>query len=765
MYKLRLTLPGHELDVRGIAAVSEEKIVSGSRDGTARVWDLSLTLDTNPNNEICFLSPTGAFVNAVAYVSSAYTGDVVAVGGKDAIIYLSELHGSFVKPGDDFGKFQLVGHQGNVCSLHYRDDVLASGSWDCTAKVWDLSSFSVKYDLKGHSASVWDAKIVDAADEIYLTCSADRTIRKWKAGKEVAQFNGHNDVVRKLLILPGGKQFVSASNDCTLKIWDLETGAVLQTLHGHDSFIYDIAILSNGDLVSTAEDRTVRIWRNGKTLQAITLPCISVWCVDTLPNDDIAVGGSDKMIYVFTASPDREATAGGIAEFTSLVQNSAISEQSFDDLKRTDIPGYEALEQGADEEGATKMVKSPAGVIEAHQWSGGQWVKIGDVVGSAGGSSGKKSYNGQEWDYVFDVDVEDGKPPLKLPYNANENPYTAAEKFLADNELPASYKEEVVRFIEQNTGGFLLEQSQGAPPTPSPAAPQAAPTSSSQTFKLLPEKSPIAFKEFKPEQLLKGFKKFNSEQPEAKAFSSLDSRAVESGLKDLKSKNALFIITNIVPKILSSWEPSQKLVGFDLLRVAIPRVTTVDLIQSTEAAEEILKMLLQSLDEVGEENLPLMMMIARVLCNLSTSTLFAQLFFTVDDHNQVSLNEYYEDVVNKVTVVVKIITSSSVASSQKHYGSALSSIASFLFDLTALSFNNKSLASNPSTSLAFFALLDEVAEDLIRADEESAYRVCVALGNLLVLKVTSDKPAWYGVCKTQYSGARFKDIYREIDLA
>ncbi|PVH16958.1 uncharacterized protein CXQ87_004516 [Candidozyma duobushaemuli] len=720
--------PGHESDVRGIAAVSDEKIVSGSRDGTARVWDLSLTLDTNPNNEICFSSPTGAFVNAVTFVNSAFTGDVAAVGGKDAIIYLSELHGSFVKPGDDFGKFQLVGHQGNVCSLNYKDDALISGSWDCTAKVWDLSSFSVKYDLKGHSASVWDAKIVDAAEEIYLTCSADRTIRKWKAGKEVAQYSGHNDVVRKLLILPGGKQFVSASNDCTLKVWDLESGAVLQTLHGHDSFIYDIAILSNGDLVSTAEDRTVRIWRNGKTLQAITLPCISVWCVDTLPNDDIAVGGSDKSIYVFTASPEREATANGIQEFTSLVQNSTISEQSIDDLKRTDIPGYEALEQGADEEGATKMVKSPAGVIEAHQWSGGQW-----------------SHNGKEWDYLFDVDVEDGKPPLKLPYNANENPYTAAERFLADHELPASYKDEVVRFIEQNTGGFSLEQSQGAP-----AVPQAASPPAPQNFKLLPEKSPITFKDYKPEQLVKGFKKFNSDQPESTAFSSSDVASVESGLHDLKSKNALFIITDIVPKILSSWESSQKLIGFDLLRVSIPRVTTVDLIQSTEAAEGILKMLLQSLDEVGEQDLPLVMMIARVLCNLTTSTLFAQLFFTLDDHNQVSLNEYYEEVVNKVTVVVKIITSSSVASSHKHYSSALTSVSSFLYDLTALSFNNTSLSNAPPRHLPSL---------------HSLMKVCVALGNLLVLKVTSSKPAWYDACKKLYSSARFKDIYRDIDLA
>lgn len=765
MYKLRSTLPGHELDVRGITAVSNEKIVSGSRDGTARAWDLSLTLDTNPNNEICFLSPTGAFVNAVKFIRSNIVGDMVAVGGKDAIIYLAEPHASFVKPGDDFGKYQLIGHQGNVCALHYSDNVLISSSWDCTAKVWDLSSCSVKYDLVGHSASVWDAKIVDAASDTFLTCSADRTIRKWKGSKEVARFTGHNDVVRKLLVLPSGKEFVSASNDCTLKIWDIETGNVLQTLHGHDSFIYDIAILSNGDLVSTAEDRTVRIWREGKTIQAITLPCISVWCVDVLPNDDIAVGGSDKMVYVFTASADRQATADGIKQFTSHVQNSTISEQSIDNLKKTDIPGYDALERPGKEEGATIMVKSPAGVIEAHQWSGGQWTKIGDVVGSAGGSSSKKSFDGKEWDYVFDVDVEDGKPPLKLPYNANENPYTAAERFLADHDLPASYKDEVVRFIEQNTAGILLDQTTGTPGDSSNLAPLAAPATSQKRYGVLPEKTPILFKEFNPELLIKGFNKFNGEQEDSTAFASLIVRNVEDSLRDLNSKNAIFLITKIIPKILSSWKPTQKLIGFDLLRASIPRVTTVDLIQSTEAAEEVLKLLLSSLDEVTEEDLTLIMMIARVLCNLTTSTLFVQLFFDVDNNNQVSLNEFYEDFTNKLNVVVKIVTSSDVASSHKFFKNAVTSIASFLYDLTALAHINSSLSKNPTAAVAFYAILDEIAEDLIHADEEAAYRVCVALGNLLVLKVTSNKPSWYGACKKLYNGARFKDVYSDIDTA
>ena len=44
------------------------------------------------------------------------------------------------------------------------------------------------------------------------------------------------------------------------------------------------------------------------------------------------------------------------------------------------------------------------------------WQKVGDVV-DAVGQGRKQLYGGREYDYVFDVDIQDGVPPLKLPYN------------------------------------------------------------------------------------------------------------------------------------------------------------------------------------------------------------------------------------------------------------------------------------------------------------------------------------------------------------
>lgn len=35
----------------------------------------------------------------------------------------------------------------------------------------------------------------------------------------------------------------------------------MYTLSGHTSFVYSLTVLTNGDIVSGGEDRTVRIWR------------------------------------------------------------------------------------------------------------------------------------------------------------------------------------------------------------------------------------------------------------------------------------------------------------------------------------------------------------------------------------------------------------------------------------------------------------------------------------------------------------------------
>lgn len=90
------------------------------------------------------------------------------------------------------------------------------------------------------------------------------------------------------------------------------------------------------------------------------------------------------------------------------------------DVKKTDLPSEEALttRQG-EKEGDVMMVKnSVTGSVDAYQWSAAnnEWINVGQVV-DAVGSGRKQLYEGKEYDYVFDVDVSEGMPPLKLPFN------------------------------------------------------------------------------------------------------------------------------------------------------------------------------------------------------------------------------------------------------------------------------------------------------------------------------------------------------------
>lgn len=95
-----------------------------------------------------------------------------------------------------------------------------------------------------------------------------------------------------------------------------------------------------------------------------------------------------------------------------------------------------------------------------YSWSQSKnlWEKIGDVMGGSGGSqasSGKQLYGGIEYDYVFSVDIEDGAPPLKLPYNSGQDPWVVAQKFIEDNQLSQLFLDQVNKLFSVTYFEFI----------------------------------------------------------------------------------------------------------------------------------------------------------------------------------------------------------------------------------------------------------------------------------------------------------------------
>lgn len=72
---------------------------------------------------------------------------------------------------------------------------------------------------------------------------------------------GHTNYVWDVVITPDGRRVLSASNDKTVKMWDVASGNCLATFEGHDAFVCSVGISRDGRLVAAgAADGAIKIW-------------------------------------------------------------------------------------------------------------------------------------------------------------------------------------------------------------------------------------------------------------------------------------------------------------------------------------------------------------------------------------------------------------------------------------------------------------------------------------------------------------------------
>ncbi|CAF2319820.1 unnamed protein product [Rotaria sp. Silwood2] len=467
-YRLRCQLYGHETDVRSVSTITEyDGIVSGSRDKTARIWRPS---DKTSFEQRVVLKDHTNFVIATCYIppSNKFGDGLIVTGGNDKkICVYSAKQGTHL--------FTLEGHEQTVSCLSYvpQSDLLLSGSWDQTGRVWSLSSKRCIQTLSGHSKAVWT--IISMGDvtnnsNIILTGAADNIIIGWKNYTKFQIYEGHTNCVRSLAAL-NSNEFLSCSNDFTIKRWNINSVQCLQTYEGHTSFVYSISIISSEQFASVSEDRSLRLWsiNTSESKQTIRLPSGTVWSVCSLTNNDIVVGCSDGRIFIFTKDASRTATMEEISAYEQEIASTTIQTKTGDlgEVKIDDLPNEDALKKPGTREGQTTMINKGNGHVEAYQWNmlDQRWMKIGDVVGSAdstaqgqASATGEKIlFEGQYYDYVFNVELDENVP-LKLPYNITDDPWYAAQEFIHRHELSQMFLDQIAQFIITNTKGMVIDQ-------------------------------------------------------------------------------------------------------------------------------------------------------------------------------------------------------------------------------------------------------------------------------------------------------------------
>jgi WD40 repeat protein len=151
---------------------------TGCQDSFIRVFDCSVGLSPQ-----YILSGLNARVFNCAW--SPLIPDTIAAGSDDLTIQvwtIEPLHiseaGAYIK-----SRCILTGHTANVRALSWNyehQDILLSGSWDRSIRVWDvLNGVCLKY-ICDHAADVYSLSSHPEKPFVYLSCSRDSTVRVWE---------------------------------------------------------------------------------------------------------------------------------------------------------------------------------------------------------------------------------------------------------------------------------------------------------------------------------------------------------------------------------------------------------------------------------------------------------------------------------------------------------------------------------------------------------------------------------------------------------
>ncbi|PSS22668.1 hypothetical protein PHLCEN_2v3034 [Hermanssonia centrifuga] len=168
--------------------------------------------------------------------------------------------------------------------------------------------------LSGHTDGVMCLQFSETLSHpsfpILITGSYDRTARVWnlETGREVHRLTGHTRAVRALQF--DEAKLITGSMDHTMRVWDWRTGKCLRVLEGHTEGVVCLNFDSNV-LASGSVDTTVKVW-NFRTGECFTLRGHRDW-VNAVqlwnPNDVTPSGCSSSAGLDTSSSPSSGSSA------------------------------------------------------------------------------------------------------------------------------------------------------------------------------------------------------------------------------------------------------------------------------------------------------------------------------------------------------------------------------------------------------------------------------------------------------------------------
>lgn len=183
--------------------------------------------------------------------------------------------------------------------------------------------------LVGHSGAVYGLSF-SPDNQTLLTCSEDCTVRLWSLDTYTAlvAYRGHTEPVWDVCFGPFGHYFATASHDQTARLWSVDHIYPLRIFAGHMSDVDCVRFHPNGLYVFTGStDKTLRMWDvlKGDCVRVFIGHVAGVTAIAVSPNGRwIASAGEDAVICVWDIGTGRvlkKMRGHGQEAITSLAFN------------------------------------------------------------------------------------------------------------------------------------------------------------------------------------------------------------------------------------------------------------------------------------------------------------------------------------------------------------------------------------------------------------------------------------------------------------
>lgn len=211
-------LQGHSHFVSDITLSSDgQYCLSGSWDGTLRLWDLATGETTRQ-----FTSHT----KDVLSVAFSVDNRQIVSGSRDKTVKLWNTIGECKLTIDE-------GHNDWVSCVRFSPSaevpIFVSAGCDKTVKVWSLTNFKLRADLVGHTGYL-NTVTVSPDGSLCASGGKDGTAMLWDLNEGKRLYSLESGSIIHALVFSPNRYWLCAATSKSIVIWDLESKAVVAEL-------------------------------------------------------------------------------------------------------------------------------------------------------------------------------------------------------------------------------------------------------------------------------------------------------------------------------------------------------------------------------------------------------------------------------------------------------------------------------------------------------------------------------------------------------